>query len=155
VGVFAAGARKRRIPSEKQNSLTVSLTCLFVTTLPAGAVFTASSHTVRCCSGSRGTRGRIWFSEVGWISQGEHKRPRGLGLHSCIKLAATWDPLISLFAHLSFRKAPPPDRIFAYKIFGDSEDRGAVPGRDLPWGQNGIGENMEVGSGPGINYRGR
>jgi hypothetical protein len=47
-----------------------------------------------------------------------------------------------------------PGRIFGFKIFGGKEDRGGVPGRDLPWGQNGIGENMEVGSGPGINYRG-
>ena len=71
------------------------------------------------------------------------------------KLVATWDPVIHLFAHLSFRKAPPPGRIFAYKIFGESRCRGGVFYRDLSGDINGIDENMEVGSGPGLDSRGR
>ena len=69
-------------------------------------------------------RGTKFSATCGWISQGVHKGSTGL------KLAATWDPLISLFAHLSFRKAPPPGRIFAYKIFGKKDNRGGciLPG---------------------------
>jgi hypothetical protein len=61
-------------------------------TLPTGAVLTASSHTSHCCAGSRMVRGRIWYSEVGWISQGVMVGSRGP------KLAATWDPTIILAA---------------------------------------------------------
>jgi hypothetical protein len=42
------------------------------------------------------------------------------------KFAATWEPLISLFAHLSFRKSPPPGQDFCLYNFLGRVDAGGV-----------------------------
>ena len=57
-----------------------------------------------------------------------------------------------LDATAQHRAASRPD--FCLKIFGESRCRGGVSAGILPGDKNGINENMEVGSGPGINYRG-
>jgi hypothetical protein len=53
-----------------------------------------------------------------------------------------------------YRKAPPPARIFTYKIFRESRFRGGAPGRDLPRNKSGMENNFEMRSGWCIASRG-